>query len=108
MARFINDRGGAVLVTALLILQLALFLLSMDAGAYAKISVFCTGPASSRLGLLFGLLHLLFVVLWLVGLLSLQLTRLRMIYVGLLAASLGMLAVQAVFVFEGTLTSDSP
>lgn len=108
MVRFFNHRGGVILVTAILIVQIVLFLLSMDAGAYAKISIFCTGPASSRFGFLFGSLHLLFVPFLLIGLLSLKFTRLRLLYAGLLAVSLGILPIQAAFVSRGTLTCDSP
>ena len=108
MVRFISDRRGAILVAALVMAQLALFMLSMDAGTYAKISIFCTGPASSRLSFLFGLLHLHLALLLLVGALSLKIARLRLVYVGLLTVSVGMLAVQADFVSQGTLTCDGP
>lgn len=73
-----------------------------------EISVFCTGPASSPLSLLFGLLHLLFVGLLLVGVVSLAIPRLRMLYIALLAAALIMLPAQAMLVSDGALTCDGP
>ena len=108
MARFITNRGGAILIAAILMIQLALFLLSMDADAFVKISVFCTGPASSRLGLLFGSLHLFFAMLWLMGLLSLGQARLRLPYIGLVANALALLPIQATYVSRGTLSCDVP
>ncbi|MEO6386985.1 MAG: hypothetical protein ABIT16_12225 [Croceibacterium sp.] len=108
MARFITNRGGAILISALLLIQFALFLLSLDAGAFLYISAFCTGPAASRLGLLFGSLHLVLVMLFLMGLLSLSFARLRLAYIGLVMISLALLPVQATFVSQGALTCDGP
>ena len=108
MIAFINGRRGTAFVAVLLIVQIGLFLLSMDAGAFAKISAFCTGPASSNLGLLFGLLHLLFLALLMVGLISLQVVRLRALYVGILALAMLTLPFQAVLVANEQLTCDGP
>ena len=108
MLAFINSARGMALVGVLLIVQISLFWLSMDAGAYAKISIFCTGPASSGLGLLFGLLHLLFFGLLLVGLLSLGVTTLRLLYIVLLLVGILMLPLQAILVSNGELSCDGP
>ena len=108
MHGLVNGRLGTILVVLLLVAQLVLLWLSMQAGAYAEISVFCTGPVASRLGWLFGLLHLSFLALLLAGLLALRLTRLRLPYISLLAAGLGMLAVQANLVSNGVLSCDGP
>jgi hypothetical protein len=108
MVGLINGRLGTAVVVLLLVAQLVLLLLSMDAGTFAKISIFCTGPASSRVGLLFGLLHVSFLALLLAGLLALRFTRLRLPYIGLLAAGLGMLTVQADLVSKGVLSCDGP
>jgi hypothetical protein len=108
MLASMNSSRGGVLVAVLLLVQVGLFLLSMDAGAYAKISVFCTGPATSSLGLLFGLLHLLFFGLLLVGAVSLWVTGLRLFYVGLLAVGLLMLPIQATLVANDQLSCDGP
>jgi len=104
MFAFTQDRRGAALVAFLLLLQWALLWLSMD--AYVEISVFCTGPASSGLSLPFGLLHLLFLGLLLLGVVSLAAPGLRLSYIALLAAALAMLPVQAVLVSDGVLTCD--
>jgi hypothetical protein len=108
MPAVINSQRGAALVAVLLVVQVSLLCLSSDAGGYAAISVFCTGPASSTLGPLFGLLHLLFFGLIVVGALSLRFAGLRLLYIGLLAAGLLMLPVQAVLVRNGVLSCDSP
>lgn len=97
-----------VLVMGLLAAQLGLLLLSLDAGAYARLSIFCTGPASSRIGLAFGLLHLLFALLVPLGIASLRFARLRVVYAGLLLAALALLPVQVHLVEQGRMTCDGP
>lgn len=106
MAAFIQGHRGAAVVSMLLIIQAALLWASFD--AYPQISVFCTGPAESRVGLLFGLLHILLLGLLLVGVLSLTYVRLRMAYIVLLGAVLIMLPIQARLVSESVLGCDSP
>jgi hypothetical protein len=83
-----------------------LFWLSMD--AYMSISIFCTVSASSHLGLLFSLLHLLFIGLIVLGILSFPLSRLRLPYIALLAAALAMLPVQGELVSDGIISCDAP
>ena len=106
MAAFIQGRIGVAIVCALLVVQVALLWSSFD--AYPQISVFCTGPAASRLGLIFGLLHLLFFGLLLTGFLSLIYVRLRVPYIVLLGAGLIMLPVQARLVSGSVLACDGP
>ena len=95
-------------MAVLLITQLGIFLLGMDAGAFASITVFCTGPASSGLSLIFGLLHLLFLGLFVVGIASLAFHRVRLPYIGILTVALLMIPVQASLVLNGTLSCDGP
>ena len=104
LSAFAQDRRGAALVAFLLLLQWALLWLSTD--AYVQISIFCTGPATSRLSLPFGLLHLLFLALLLLGAVSLAVRRLRLPYIALLCAVLVVLPVQATLVSHGALTCD--
>lgn len=106
MMMFIHDRRGAVLVAGLLLVQITLLGLSLD--AITEISIFCTGPAASRLSPLFGILHLLLSGLLVLGLLSLRLVRLRGPYIGLLIAAMIALPVQATLVFHGILSCDGP
>ena len=101
-----NGRVGTALVVLLLIVQLVLLWLSTQDGALVEISIFCTGPAASRIGLLFGLMHLAFLGLLMAGLLALRFIRLRLPYIGLVAAGLLMLPVQASLVSDGVLTCD--
>jgi hypothetical protein len=73
-----------------------------------QISFFCTGPASNPLGLLFGLIHLLFFGLLFLGVLSLRFSEFRLAYVGLLAAALLTLPAQALLVERHDLSCDAP
>ncbi len=106
MIEFANGKRGTVAVVALLIFQTILFVLSMD--AFMEISAFCTGPASSALSLPFGLLHLLFIGLFLMGLASLAIAQLRFPYIALLTLALLMLAAQVLLVWNGVLLCDGP
>jgi hypothetical protein len=99
---------GIALIMALLAVQVTLFLLSMDAGAFASLSIFCTGPVASRLGLAFGLLHLLFAMLVPLGIASLWFARLRVAYAALLIGTLALLPVQAHLVEQGSMACDGP
>lgn len=108
MVGFITGRRGTGLIALLLVAQTGILWLSMDAGAYSAVSVFCTGPADSRIGFLFGLLHLLLLGLLLTGLLSLRIARLRLPYIGVLTAALVLLPVQATLVSNGSLSCDGP
>ena len=95
-------------MAVLLIIHLSLFLLGMDAGAFASITVFCTGPASSGMGMMFGVSHLLFMGLFVVGIVSLGLNGARLAYIRLLTVAVSMLPVQAAMVSNGTFSSDFP
>jgi hypothetical protein len=106
MAAFMRSRAGTAAVVALLVLQAALFWLSMD--QLMQVSIFCTGGASNPLGLLFGLIHLLFLALLFLGLLSLRVSEFRIWYVGLLAAALLALPAQASLVQHHHLSCDAP
>ena len=108
MNSFIKSKRGAALVAAILILQAGLFLLSMDAGAFVGMSAFCTGPATSALSWVFGLVHLMLLGLFGLGIVSLPVSRARLSYIGLLAASLLMLILQTILVSHGVLTCDLP
>ena len=106
MFAFTQGRRGAAIVAAILFIQLAVFALSMD--AYTQISVLCTGPASSGLSWPFGLLHIAFLALFLIGILSFALPTLRLLYIALMTVALLMLPVQASLVSNGTLSCDGP
>ena len=106
MFAFAQDRRGTALVAFLLLVQGVLLWLSMD--AYKAISLFCTGPSSSGLSLPFGLLHLVFLALLLLGLMSLFVSRLRLPYIALLTAALLLLSIQPVLVWNGILSCDGP
>jgi hypothetical protein len=69
-------------------------------------SIFCTGPASSNVGIFFGLVHLLFLILLMLGLVSLLASRARGAYITLMLVSLPLLPAQAWLVEQGTLTCD--
>jgi len=106
MIEFANGKRGTVAVAILLIFQASLFVLSMD--ALMEMSVFCTGPASSALSVPFGLLHLLFVGLLLMGITSLVVAKLRLPYIALLTVALLMLLVQVLLVWNDVLICDGP
>ena len=97
---------GMAIVAALLIIQGAVFSLSMD--ALIQVSAFCAGPMSSLWGLVFGLVHLSLFVLLFVGLFALQNVRLRLTYIALVTMALFALPIQAVLVSQGTLSCDLP
>lgn len=108
VAAFINSTRGIAVVAALLLIQLGLFLLSMDAGAFTSISIVCTGPGSSIIGDMLGLLHLLLLVLFLFGIVSLALKPARLPYIALLTVALLMLPIQASLGSNGALSCDGP
>lgn len=104
----IEDRRGLILVAFLLVIQGLLFWLSMQGDAFSRISVFCTGSALRSLSLLFGLLHLLFIVVSVVGVLSLRFPKVRPIYIALIGMGLLTLPIQAVLVSNEILRCDVP
>lgn len=106
MASFIRGRQGKALVAFLLVVQLAVFSISIS--AYEEISVFCAGPTSSKLMWPFFALHLLFLALLVLGPLSFKFLRLRAPYVGMVTAALVFLPVQVSFVHHGLLTCNAP
>lgn len=89
-----------------LVVQLGVLWISVS--GHEQFSIFCTGPASSNLSWLFGGLHLFFLALLLLGLLSLKAIKLRAPYLVLLTAALVILPVQGGFVHRGVLTCDVP
>jgi hypothetical protein len=99
-------KHGRLIVAALLALQLSLLWLSL--GPLGQASVFCTGPNSSPLAGAFGGLHLLFLALAVLGLVSLRIARLRLLYAVLLVIGVAALPLQAKLVSEGLLTCDGP
>jgi hypothetical protein len=106
MVSILHGRLGAALVAALLLLQLCVAWLSLT--TYEQISVFCTGPASSNLGWLFGGLHLLLLGLLVLGLLALRAVQLRALYIVVLTAALALLPIQATLVQRSVISCDSP
>jgi len=97
---------GRLIVAALLALQLLLLWLSL--GPLDRASVFCTGPRSSTLAGLFGGLHLLFLALAVLGVVSLRFARLRLLYAALLVLGVAALPIQAKLVSNGQLRCDAP
>ena len=101
-----RGRPGATFVGSFLLGQVVILWASVS--GHEQFSVFCTGSASSSLSGLFGGLHLLFLVLLMLGLLSIKVVRLRGSYLALLTIALIMLPVQAHFVHRGVLSCDVP
>lgn len=101
-----GGRRGLLLIAALLALQLLLLLASF--GPLLKISIFCTGPLTNPLAEVFGVVHLIFLGLLLVGALSMRLPSLRVPYAALLVLSLAALPLQASLVSDGQLKCDLP
>ncbi len=106
MVSFLHGRLGTALVASLLLLQVCVGWASLS--GYEQISVFCTGPASSGWGWLFGGLHLLFLALVVLGLLSLRAIRVRALYIAFLTAALVLLPLQASLVQRGVMSCDVP
>ena len=98
--------GSRASVAGLLLVQAALLLLTLD--GYLDISIFCTGPASSRTGLFFTVLHFLLLALFPLGLCALASRRARPFYLALTVAALALLPVQAALVRSQLLTCDGP
>ena len=106
MIELADGKRGMFAVAALLVIQIGLFVLSMD--AFMEMSFLCTGPASSALSLPFGLLHLLLIGLFLMGIASLAMPQLRLPYIALLTLALLMLSVQVLLVWNDVLLCDGP
>jgi succinate-acetate transporter protein len=106
MSTYFYGRRGAGLVAFFLLVQLAV--LAVSVSGYEQISIFCTGPATSKLSWLFGGLHLLFLALLVVGALSFVFVRFRAPYVGILCAALALLPVQASFIGQRLMSCDVP
>jgi hypothetical protein len=99
----IGSRGRWPVAALLLVQFLALSL--SDRSLW---SIFCTGPASSNLGMFFGLVHLLFLGSLILGLVSLFAPRARVAYIALMLFALPLLPAQAWLVDQGRLTCDVP
>jgi hypothetical protein len=99
-------RYGPLVIALLLTVQVLVLLASL--GPLLKVSIFCTGPRSSVLAGLFGGIHLLFLGLLVLGLLSLRFSSLRLAYAALLVIGLGALPLQAMLVSNGDLQCDLP
>ena len=106
MTYLTRGRLGVALIAFFLLGQVGLLWASVS--GHEEFSVFCTGPASSNLSWLFGGLHVLFLCLLMLGLLSITAVRLRSSYLALLTFALVMLPVQANFVHRGLLSCDGP
>jgi hypothetical protein len=85
-----------------------LFLLWLSFGPLDRASVFCTGPSSSALAGAFGGLHLLFLGVAVLGVISLRIARLRLLYAVLLMLGIAALPLQAKLVADGQLSCDGP
>jgi len=92
------------LVSVLLIFQSLLAIISFDPSW--TINIFCSATREPALEL-FGLIHAIYTVLFLVGLASLMWQRLRLFYIIAIALSLLALPVQAWLVQEERLYCDS-
>lgn len=88
------------------LVQLGLLWISVT--GHEQISIFCSGSAFSNLSWVFGGLHLLYLCLLFLGLLSIKAVKLRAPYLALLAAALVMLPIQANLVHRGVLSCDGP
>jgi hypothetical protein len=106
MVSMLRGRPGAALVAFFLLLQLGILWASVS--GYEQISIFCTGPATSNLSWVFGARHLLFLALFVMGLLSIRATALRVPYLALLTVALIILPVQASLVHRHALSCDAP
>jgi hypothetical protein len=103
---FLAGRRGAVIVVALIVLQLVILLFSM--GPLVAVSLFCTGSGGSPDGTVFTAIHYMFAIELLVGLGSLHFERVRFGYAVLLIVLLCSLPVQAHMVAKGDLQCDLP
>jgi len=97
---------AAPAVMSMLVVQVVALVVSFD--RYYEISIFCTGPASSWLSWVFGLLHLSFLGLLMLGIASLAWPAARPAYLILIFVGLGGLAVQATLVHSHILKCDFP
>jgi hypothetical protein len=102
MIEFMDGKRGWFVVAALLLIQAGLFVLSLV--AFFEMSFLCTYSASLR----FGLLHLVFLGLFVLGVGSLSVVGLRLPYIVLLTLALLMLSVQVALVWKGVLVCDGP
>ena len=98
--------SAAPAVASMLFLQVVVLSVSLD--AYYEISVFCTGPASSWLSWVFGLLHLSFLALLALGMASLAWRAARPAYLVMIVVGLAILPIQATLVHSGILKCDFP
>lgn len=106
MREAILGTKGAAIIAACLALQVAV--LAVASGFLFQMSVFCTGPASSTVGTLFGVVHLLFLIAFLAGAFSLFVSWLRPPYLLFLLAALPALPAQVWLVENRALTCDLP
>ena len=97
---------NARIVALLLAAQLLALWLSLD--AILEASIFCTVARSVVVSWLFGLLHVLFAALFLLGLLSLRMPGIRSGYIIVVLLAFIALAMQVVLVDQGLLTCDGP
>ena len=92
------------LIYALLILQVVIFLTSVE---WSQISLLCTLSTSKQWGWI-AYIHGMFLALLLLGLISFIWPRLRLWYVVLLCLGLAVLPLQARLVEQGVLFCDGP
>lgn len=97
---------AAPAVVFMLVLQVVVLFAGM--GTYYEISIFCTGPASSWLSWVFGLVHLSFLGLLALGLASLAWRPARPAYLIVIFLGMAALPVQAALVHSHVLKCDLP
>jgi hypothetical protein len=103
LTRLLN---AAPAVVFMLILQVVVLSLSLE--TYHEISIFCTGPATGWIQWTFALLHLSFLGLLALGLVSLIWRSARPAYLILIFLGLAALPVQATLVLSRVLKCDLP
>jgi len=103
----LSGTRGAVVVGALLAIQLTILVLST--GPLITVSVFCAVPTANQFTNIFGYIHWLFLVLLMAGILALfRFPSLRLLYAVALIFALCALPAQAHFVSLGQLACDAP
>ena len=97
---------AAPVIVVMLVFQIVM--LGVSFGSHPEISILCTGPAPGSVQWPFALLHISFLGLFALGVISLKYHRLRPFYLIVLLVSLAALPVQAKLVHSDKLQCDTP
>jgi hypothetical protein len=98
--------AATAIIVLMLIFQIVTLGISLN--SHPEISIFCTGPADGWLQWAFSLLHLSFLGLFALGVISLKWHRAKPLYIVALLIGLAALPVQAKLVHSKVLQCDAP